>query len=183
MDIRLTLPAVLVVVPRRDRGRCTRRPIARGPAVNRTILLRLALVAYLAAVVSVTLFPFQVIIGKYAGGITFSSLQLVPLLGLDPTNFALNVILFVPFGLLFPLLSARGTAGRTVVAGMLTSLTIEILQLLHAVFLDGGRATDINDLIANTLGAAIGYALLRLTLRTPLARALLGNAARGVQQG
>jgi glycopeptide antibiotics resistance protein len=144
-------------------------------ADNRTILLRLIFVAYVAAVVSVTLFPFQIVIGKYAGGITFSSLQLLPLLLIDPTNFALNVILFVPFGLLFPLLSVRGTLRRTFVAGMLTSLTIEILQLLHALFLDGGRATDINDLIANTLGTVLGYALLRLLLRTPPARVLLGD--------
>lgn len=177
MDIRFTLPAVLVVLPVTIVVAAAVAYRART-ADNRTILLRLVFVAYLAAVVAVTFFPFQVVIGKYAGGMSFGSLHLLPLLQINPTNFALNVILFVPFGLLFPLVNARGTVGRTFVAGMLTSLAIEILQFLHALSLDGGRTTDIDDLIANTLGAMVGYALLRLLLHTPLAGVLRADPTR-----
>ena len=40
---------------------------------------------------------------------------------------------------------------KTVFVGLLTSLTIELLQIFTF------RATDVNDLMTNTLGAFIGY--------------------------
>ena len=45
---------------------------------------------------------------------------------------------------------------ETVTAGFCLSLMIELLQLLTY------RATDINDLIANTLGTLLGYFVFRM---------------------
>lgn len=70
----------------------------------------------------------------------------------------LNVIMTVPFGLLYPL--CRRCAGkesgflRCVLAAALLSLTIELLQPL----INGARSADITDVITNTVGGAIGYA-------------------------
>lgn len=64
----------------------------------------------------------------------------------------LNVVLFVPFGF-FARLRLR-TVGRTVAAGLLFSFCIEAAQLFVP-----GRETALSDLLANTLGAAIGGAL------------------------
>ena len=77
------------------------------------------------------------------------NLNLIPFLGMvdDWKNSILNILLFVPLGLALPVLwnsfkSARNTIGF----GFVSSLVIEILQTLTY------RATDVNDLITNTLG-------------------------------
>ena len=64
----------------------------------------------------------------------------------------LNAVMFAPFGFLLPVLW-RGCRkwGVTTLAGFLLSLTIEILQMFCF------RATDVDDLIMNTLGAGFGY--------------------------
>lgn len=73
-------------------------------------------------------------------------------------NFLGNVVMFMPFGFFPPLLWR--TSGRTAIAaGFGASLLVEITQL----FLP--RSTDIDDLILNTAGAALGYWLYRLLHR------------------
>ena len=64
----------------------------------------------------------------------------------------LNAVLFLPFGFLLPVLWRKCRSWKsTVAAGFLTSLGIEILQLFCY------RATDVDDLIMNTLGTFLGY--------------------------
>lgn len=60
-----------------------------------------------------------------------------------------NLIMFLPFGILFPFFKQDTTFGKTLLAGMICSLIIECLQ---PVF---GRAFDINDIIMNALGVLI----------------------------
>ena len=80
-----------------------------------------------------------------------------------PGNALLNVALFLPLGLLLPLIWGQfRTMKNTVLFGFAMSLTIELLQILV------GRATDINDLITNTLGAALGFGLWKLAPPIPL---------------
>ena len=70
---------------------------------------------------------------------------------------ALNMIMTVPLGVLLPLAFQKYRRFTpTLLAGFFTSLTIEILQLFCF------RATDIDDLILNTLGAALGFFLGKL---------------------
>ncbi len=66
----------------------------------------------------------------------------------------LNTVMFAPFGFLLPVLW-RGCRkwSVTTLAGFLLSLTIEILQMFCF------RATDVDDLLMNTLGALLGYFL------------------------
>lgn len=70
----------------------------------------------------------------------------------------LNVLMTVPFGILWPVVR-RGKAGvfRTVGAAFLLSLCIELVQPL----LPTARMSDITDLICNTAGGLIGYGLYR----------------------
>ena len=63
-----------------------------------------------------------------------------------------NMLMFLPFGILFPLCHQTDWK-KTVLAGFLYSLGIEILQ---PVF---GRAFDVNDIILNTLGTAVAAAV------------------------
>lgn len=76
----------------------------------------------------------------------------------DFENSFLNVILFFPLGFALPLLWAKYKAPwRTVLFGFLVSASIETLQLFSF------RATDINDLMTNTLGTLLGYLAGRIT--------------------
>lgn len=67
-------------------------------------------------------------------------------------GFSMNILMFVPFGFLLPLLwKSMRDWKHTGLAGFCLSLLIEVSQLFSF------RATDIDDLIANTLGAVLGY--------------------------
>ena len=64
-----------------------------------------------------------------------------------------NIAMFVPIGIIWPLVFRQLDRHKKVIAsGMGLSLCIEILQL---PFFD--RVTDIDDLILNSLGFLVGY--------------------------
>ncbi|MED9948162.1 MAG: VanZ family protein [Peptacetobacter hiranonis] len=66
----------------------------------------------------------------------------------------LNIIMFIPFGLLLPIIwSEFKSFKKTTKAGLLFSLFIEITQIFNF------RATDIDDLMMNTLGTIIGFGI------------------------
>lgn len=78
----------------------------------------------------------------------------------DLTNTVLNVVLFLPLGFFLPVFWQRFTPfPRAVLFGFFTSLLIESLQIFTY------RATDVNDLMTNTLGSFLGWILARITLK------------------
>lgn len=92
---------------------------------------------------------------KYMG--FYPNVNLIPFLEFleDFRNTALNTALFVPLGFLLPLFWKNYRKWtKTVCTGLCISLTIELIQLFN------GRATDINDVITNVLGTALGYLLV-----------------------
>ncbi len=76
-------------------------------------------------------------------------------------EFGGNVLLFVPFTLAGPLLWARlRTWWWPLAAGLGGSLAIELIQLaLSGVVGFPYRQTDVDDVILNTFGAFLGYAV------------------------
>lgn len=71
---------------------------------------------------------------------------------LNPMNLFGNIAMFMPIGFLLPFVSRKMQHGvRTILVGGFLSALIEFLQ----VFLR--RGTDIDDVILNTIGTAIGY--------------------------
>ena len=86
------------------------------------------------------------------------NLNLIPIIGMieDWKNSILNILLFVPLGMMLPLLwHTYQKIRKTLLFGFAASLTIELLQLLTF------RATDVNDLITNTLGTALGFIYIK----------------------
>jgi glycopeptide antibiotics resistance protein len=85
-----------------------------------------------------------------------------------------NVLLFVPLGLLLPL-RARALDGwaRILLAGAAVSAAVEILQF----GLGMGRTAAVDDVLTNTAGAGLGYALL-VTGRAALSRRARGERHR-----
>ena len=73
----------------------------------------------------------------------------------------LNILLFVPFGYLLPSLFPSKRWWQVILLGLVFSLTIELLQLITRL----GYA-DVDDLINNTLGAAIGFLSYKLFLNS-----------------
>lgn len=57
--------------------------------------------------------------------------------------------MFLPFGFLYPLSQTNSTWKKTIAAGILTVVAIEVFQPIL------GRAFDINDIILNSLGIII----------------------------
>lgn len=71
-----------------------------------------------------------------------------------------NVLLFVPFGLLWALVAGIRRWPWVLLAGSLTSATIELVQLAIP-----GRWTTLQDWILNTLGTGVGLVVLALVVR------------------
>lgn len=74
----------------------------------------------------------------------------------------LNVLMFVPFGLLLPEILNRSFARFFTIFFIAfgTSVAIEVLQYVFKA----GR-TEIDDVIFNVLGAIVGYIFNRITIR------------------
>lgn len=108
-------------------------------------------------------FPIEVNIGEYANLTPwYKAINIIPILTIDIPTFILNIIMLVPFGMYLPLLSNKYQSVKKVAfMGLYFSLSFEVTQLLIRIILGNGRSTDINDLIANTLGAVIGFLLIR----------------------
>lgn len=78
---------------------------------------------------------------------------------IDYMGYGLNIVLFVPLGVLLPLIwQDFNRISYVFISGLLLSLMVELSQLLNI------RSTDIDDLILNTLGAILGFAMFRLYL-------------------
>ena len=97
-------------------------------------------------------------------------INFVPFRDFTPSNLlgmALNAVMFAPLGFLLPAyFEGFRKWNTTLAAGFTTSLAIECIQLFTF------RATDVDDLIMNTLGTLAGYLLAKLLFRhrTPIYR-------------
>lgn len=116
---------------------------------------------YMAGVLWVTVLPLISMPGihhPYAPMILEPFRDLKAGYGNAERQLFLNVLMTVPFGILWPVVR-RGRAGifRTVGAAFLLSLCIELVQPL----LPTARTADVTDLICNTAGGLLGYALYR----------------------
>lgn len=90
-------------------------------------------------------------------------------------QFLLNIVMFVPLGILFPLVFPKFRSWRKMISlSFVLSLATELLQLISF------RGTDIDDVIANTVGGMCGFALLMLLGRDRNRRSSNGNIAVSV---
>ncbi len=124
------------------------------------------LYGYLGLLMMATLMPFSFpVFGFSSFKNPSSSFNLVPFLDLRLSRgdswrqIILNILIMVPFGFLYPL-AHRQDLKRTVIAGLVCSLLIEILQLGQVWWGNGSRVFDITDIITNTIGTLAGALLL-----------------------
>ena len=76
---------------------------------------------------------------------------------IDVVAYILNVVLFIPLGLLVPIIwQEMNKFSNLLVTGFLFTILIEASQLLN------NRRTDIDDILLNVLGAVVGFGLFKL---------------------
>ena len=76
---------------------------------------------------------------------------------IDIVAYLLNILLFIPLGVLTPLIWEKmNNLANVIGIGFLFTIVIEISQLLN------NRRTDIDDVILNVLGSVIGFALFKV---------------------
>ncbi len=78
-------------------------------------------------------------------------------------EFAANVMLFVPLGFLVAALLGRRRAWVAIIVGALASIAIECVQWLMLP----ERYPSAGDVLANTIGAGIGAAVLAVVVSWP----------------
>ncbi|MCM3720140.1 VanZ family protein [Fictibacillus phosphorivorans] len=116
---------------------------------------------YLAILIKATLFSFnEYVYGKSANLVLFDSIRLMWRSGdyyLIFKNIFGNIILFLPLGLLLPLIFRVFNSWRLMfVIGFGTSFIIEVLQYEYAK-----RIFDIDDILLNGLGAMTGLFIFK----------------------
>lgn len=121
---------------------------------------------YIVAVLQYTQFPIYLVESMQAQGQNvWTTMNLVPLISLgyqDIQTVLFNILLTVPFGFGLPFVT-RFNFYKVLAMGMFFSFSLEVLQLLFALFSGHTfRIVDINDFIFNSLGVAIGYFLFTI---------------------
>ncbi|GMA27726.1 VanZ family protein [Arenivirga flava] len=122
--------------------------------------------AYLALVGWITLGPQpldgdgQALVARIVDAL--AGIPLLAWLKVPTVEFAANIALFAPIGLLFALLLGRRRWWLAVLVGLVLTCTIEFAQQFLPT-----RVPDPRDLLANGLGAALGAGLGRLAAGRP----------------
>ncbi|SDQ16375.1 VanZ like family protein [Carnobacterium viridans] len=115
---------------------------------------------YCYAVLYLTFFPFQIQTGMYANQTPWlSRINFDPVLDLSALP---NLLMLVPLSVYYYLLKKKSTFFRAVLLGFSISFGIEFVQFLTNYFLGGWRGADIADIVVNTMGAALGYLLVKI---------------------
>ena len=96
--------------------------------------------------------------GEYANNGRFLSIFSGRFSALQDAELLSNIALFVPYGILLPTAFRRLRWWAVDLIALGTTLVIELVQPFV------GRSFDVDDIIANTLGAVIGCALTKLVI-------------------
>lgn len=141
-------------------------------------ILITSFVIYSLCVIHLVLFPIDVNIGLYANQSTwYKSIGIIPIITIDIKTFVLNIVMMIPFGMYLPLINNKfDSVKKTAKLAFIISLSIEILQCIIGATLGSLRSSDINDIIANTLGAVVGYILINKLMKFNLFKNILANA-------
>ena len=146
--------------------------VRRGRVDWRQEQLSLLMLVNVAVILRFVMFPFDTVDGQVQPLPFDPALAFPPRLNLVPfqefftydstrdmlVNVIGNCAMFVPTGIVLPIVWPKlDSFAKVVGVGALISLAIELVQLpFHT------RVTDVNDLLLNTAGVAIGYCVYAL---------------------
>ena len=96
-------------------------------------------------------------IGKYPEIIRTDEILIIPFSSDGILTYLLNIIMFMPFGFLVPLIWEKyQSIKKTAFLGLALSVYIEFTQLFNR------RKTDIDDLMMNVLGTIVGFGIFHI---------------------
>ena len=125
--------------------------------------LRLVFILYIIGVLSLTFIVRETMILRTPDnrGVVSEPFRKIDAMLHQPNHFFwfmqifLNILLFVPFGFLLPMISERfRSLWLTIVTGFVFSAGIETMQ-----YITGRGLTEVDDVVNNTIGALVGYIL------------------------
>mgnify|MGYP004552219861 FL=1 len=121
-------------------------------------LTKVLFIFYILALIWIILFKMQF---SFKGLVTSRSINLIPFGEsmmvngmIDVKEIIANVLIFIPFGIYISMLKSEWTFIKKVGSGFIISFAVEILQFIFAI-----GASDITDIIGNTLGGIIGIGI------------------------
>lgn len=130
------------------------------------LILRNSMYIYICFVLFLTILPIDWTFDpkwKYHSSIGFSYGNIKPFNDLllrrsgSIKEVILNIIMTIPFGLLYSMLKKNIKLTKVIISTFLFSLSIELTQLTMTIFLLKHRSFDVTDLITNTIGGLVGY--------------------------
>ena len=115
-------------------------------------------IIYIVALVWIILLKLQF---SFASLDHFRGINLIPFAGsvivngkIELSEIFKNIIIFIPYGIYIYMLKPKWKFINHIVPIILTSLALEILQYILSI-----GATDITDLIGNTIGGVVGLGI------------------------
>lgn len=135
------------------------------------LLLLILSYVYITMVIGVTMTPIPLNMTelKYMqnlySGFDYYNLDLLRDIVYMGDQFLLNIVLFVPFGILFPLRRNKINYKSVLLASFLFSLGIELSQLGISVLLQTPAwFFDVDDILANVLGGMLGCFIVKMLI-------------------
>lgn len=135
------------------------------------LLLLILSYIYITMVIGVTMTPIPLNMTelKYMqnlySGFDYYNLDLLRDIVYMGDQFLLNIVLFVPFGILFPLRRNKINYKSVLLASFLFSLGIELSQLGISVLLQTPAwFFDVDDILANVLGGLLGCFIVKMLI-------------------
>ncbi|WP_163652199.1 VanZ family protein [Listeria sp. PSOL-1] len=138
------------------------------------IIFKTCLYVYSCGVIKYTLFPVLIssqLLKDRAEDITGPFFNLIPFHTINEIfsiriniesimQIVLNIVLFVPLGILLPLCFNKISWKTVFLIGLSTSICIELIQLMQNIIYQAPfKFTDIDDIMLNVFGNVIGYVL------------------------
>ncbi|MCJ1715240.1 VanZ family protein [Curtobacterium sp. VKM Ac-2922] len=142
----------------------TVRLVVRRRCTLPRVAVAAALAVYAAGILANTVFP--VFLHPVASSDPKPlPLVVVPFVDYEVGDAVMNMLVFVPLGVLVSLVLARPTWWRVVVTAAAISAGIEITQFATAQVAAGGHIADVNDFLWNTVGGGLGFCVVALLMQ------------------
>lgn len=145
-----------------------------------------ALILYIFALIKITVFPIYIFeenyVQKLQNEFSLSPYQIIPfktiknclLTSAWKVQIIGNILLLMPIPLFIGFLSKNFSIKKTLLAGIFTSISIELIQFITNVITQfPNRVADIDDILLNTVGIILGSIVFLVIKKTKLYTILL----------
>ena len=136
---------------------------------------------YAVAVLGATLLPLHLSWGEGADPQYFR-INPIPLVHLRPSDFVLNIVMTLPLAPVLAVLFGLRDRARVLRVAVLLSAAVEVTQCVLILTVHDNRWAEANDLIANVLGAYLGYLAFHRLLSFPAVRRAVDSSAPARQR-